>query len=538
MTRRSGLATGAAVFCAAMAGFGDYSKEPAVSTADAAEDGFSQCTAERERGAPPAESSVGINCPADLDGDHNVNGADLALLLAQWGACNDCTVCQADLDRDCVVNGADLAQLLAGWGECPPADPFGSCCVPDGTCGEMVESKCNAIGGTFLGEGSNCGQTSCGEFPFAYQIYQLSWIVDTTAFPDSNTGRLEINFIGGDSEQIRYVNLGLLQPDPDVEPWQIRQMPLVSVQDEPGLETHAFHFALGIPMGEPLPFIHAAVEISTEPIRRMPPPMTEVPVLPVGVEFGSGKSGEVIDDLPPPEPLNFKVNEDTAEHEEVANTGAARKSSGHMQCVPIAVLTSLEWLDEKHDNISIAEEDLTLPKIKEAIGWVEPEYDADGNLVPGTGGAPTDEFNPPGWWERKKEYMEKGDNAENYPIKTTWIPQDGFPKGGGSLTQEQIDELFEKMEDDCDIEIEGKHHVAFVASMVRNKRDQRVIKISVIHDTIQKKKGEETAMGRLHESGLLDTNTGRITGITFMNNDTVRRFVIECPDRDDPADDS
>ena len=54
--------------------------------------------------------------PADLDGDCRVDGADLALLLAQWGACKS-GACIGDLDQDGQVDGNDLAQLLGAWGQ-------------------------------------------------------------------------------------------------------------------------------------------------------------------------------------------------------------------------------------------------------------------------------------------------------------------------------------------------------------------------------------------------------------------------------------
>ena len=49
----------------------------------------------------------------DLDGDGTVGPADLAILLAAWGACGDC---EADLDGDGIVGPSDLAILLAAWG--------------------------------------------------------------------------------------------------------------------------------------------------------------------------------------------------------------------------------------------------------------------------------------------------------------------------------------------------------------------------------------------------------------------------------------
>jgi hypothetical protein len=56
-------------------------------------------------------------CIADLFGDGIVNGADLGILLANWGACGTGT-CAADLNGDGQVNGADLGIVLAGWGLC------------------------------------------------------------------------------------------------------------------------------------------------------------------------------------------------------------------------------------------------------------------------------------------------------------------------------------------------------------------------------------------------------------------------------------
>lgn len=56
---------------------------------------------------------VPIVIAEDLDGSGTVDAADLAVLLAAWGACRDCP---ADLDGDGSVGGGDLAMLLAAWG--------------------------------------------------------------------------------------------------------------------------------------------------------------------------------------------------------------------------------------------------------------------------------------------------------------------------------------------------------------------------------------------------------------------------------------
>jgi hypothetical protein len=52
-------------------------------------------------------------CPADLNLDGVVNGADLGGLLGAWGGPD------GDLNGDGVTNGADLGSMLGAWGTCP-----------------------------------------------------------------------------------------------------------------------------------------------------------------------------------------------------------------------------------------------------------------------------------------------------------------------------------------------------------------------------------------------------------------------------------
>ncbi len=50
---------------------------------------------------------------ADLNGDGVVRAADLAILLGNWGVCDD--PCPADLNQDGLVSAQDLAQVLGEW---------------------------------------------------------------------------------------------------------------------------------------------------------------------------------------------------------------------------------------------------------------------------------------------------------------------------------------------------------------------------------------------------------------------------------------
>ena len=61
----------------------------------------------------PEDCTVDDPCPADLDGDEQVAGSDLATLLSQWGRNGS-----ADFNDDGVVSGPDLAELLGSWGLC------------------------------------------------------------------------------------------------------------------------------------------------------------------------------------------------------------------------------------------------------------------------------------------------------------------------------------------------------------------------------------------------------------------------------------
>ena len=61
--------------------------------------------------APPGGCSSG--CPADLNGDGIINGADLSTMLSNWGGSG-----ATDLNGDGVTGGADLAVILSGWGNC------------------------------------------------------------------------------------------------------------------------------------------------------------------------------------------------------------------------------------------------------------------------------------------------------------------------------------------------------------------------------------------------------------------------------------
>ena len=60
-----------------------------------------------------ATNAPGV-CVGDLDGDGQVSGSDLAILLGQWGGPGS-----ADFNGSGTVDGADIGTLLGAWGPCP-----------------------------------------------------------------------------------------------------------------------------------------------------------------------------------------------------------------------------------------------------------------------------------------------------------------------------------------------------------------------------------------------------------------------------------
>jgi len=57
-------------------------------------------------------------CPADLDGNGTVDGADLTTVLGAWGTTGPAGSVEGDLDGNGIVDGYDLTIVLGNWGSC------------------------------------------------------------------------------------------------------------------------------------------------------------------------------------------------------------------------------------------------------------------------------------------------------------------------------------------------------------------------------------------------------------------------------------
>jgi len=102
---------------------GEDSPTLLIHQAKAIDQGVYDCVVFNDCGTRTSEEAslvvVGTGgCSADFDCTGIVDGADLGVLLGQWGRCVHCASCAGDLTGDCVVDGADLGILLGAWGAC------------------------------------------------------------------------------------------------------------------------------------------------------------------------------------------------------------------------------------------------------------------------------------------------------------------------------------------------------------------------------------------------------------------------------------
>jgi len=86
---------------------------PDVIAVNGPADGGSAAAGGRQEGSVRVLLNRLVICPGDLDGDWDVDTADLLYLLGAWGTPD------GDVDFDGDTDTADLLALLAAWGDCP-----------------------------------------------------------------------------------------------------------------------------------------------------------------------------------------------------------------------------------------------------------------------------------------------------------------------------------------------------------------------------------------------------------------------------------
>ena len=111
-------------------------------------------------------TALGSTCPADINGDEVVDGADLTILLGAWGSAFD-----ADIDGSGLVDGADLTILLGSWGLCPVDPCEDVVCDDEDPC---TIDYCDPKTGECVFEPiEGCGEGGCGD-PKAGSCYEAN----------------------------------------------------------------------------------------------------------------------------------------------------------------------------------------------------------------------------------------------------------------------------------------------------------------------------------------------------------------------------
>ena len=91
-----------------------------VSQAIATDEGKSAALGTRDDVADCGESGVFCTlCADDIDGNNEVNGIDLAIILDKWCSSGGKDYSQADMDGSGTIDASDLAFNLDGWCACP-----------------------------------------------------------------------------------------------------------------------------------------------------------------------------------------------------------------------------------------------------------------------------------------------------------------------------------------------------------------------------------------------------------------------------------
>lgn len=134
----------------------------------------------------PAYSLGDVPCPGDLDGDYDIDLADLSQLLSNYGMVEGASYEDGDLDGDGDVDLSDLATLLAVYGT--------TCPRPGDSCENPIEVTFGAGWPAYADTNTTCGrgnlyQDTCLDYydggeDIVYELTVLSPVdVDITLDP-------------------------------------------------------------------------------------------------------------------------------------------------------------------------------------------------------------------------------------------------------------------------------------------------------------------------------------------------------------------
>ncbi len=113
----------------------------------------------------PCNANLPENCTADVNADNVVNVDDLLAVISTFGDAGDGTYrplgdCAPLPNGDCLVNVDDVLAVISGFGaDCTPS---GACCAGFDPCTVQTQADCDAIGGTYAGDDTDCGVCTWG----------------------------------------------------------------------------------------------------------------------------------------------------------------------------------------------------------------------------------------------------------------------------------------------------------------------------------------------------------------------------------------
>jgi hypothetical protein len=270
---------------------------------------------------------------------------------------------------------------------------------------------------------------------------------------------------------------------------RVVNIPIVSEQDR-ARQSVMFSFDLGVNAGTKVSQLQFTADLTPQPLipNVINTTVQTAEVKPTNIILFSGEEGVQLVLDAPPVMLDGGggAAEDTTGH---INSDFPNQEVGKKECVPAAISNSMQFLNEKH-NLKLTEEQMSIDSWKEVVGWRE-------------SGTRT------GWWDAKATHLDSA----------------GY--GVTSRTSTDIADAIKALDDDCDVEIRVKGHVAALVQITETKIKGKY-SIGVVHDTKQGKKGGNTKI----DMGTFSTRyskPGKIHGIWGMRGKKLGVFVIECP---------
>jgi hypothetical protein len=321
-------------------------------------------------------------------------------------------------------------------------------------------------------------------------FFQLDVTLDTDSVPDSDWGEVHVTHEG--AAQLLYFNLAVNGS------WQVRNAPLLSAEGTGATQTEVFSFDLGVPPGVDVTQLTYAATIEPTLREEMPDGGTVAPVLSRAYFIAAGITDDEPWLVPPARPfISFFQDGQSVKHE-----GFPNQQSRPSECVPTAVSNSLQWLKTKH-GLNIADDELTIDKMKAAVGWHGPLAGKE---------AGTDQ----GWEKLKDKYMK----AKGFPISTKKVNPADFRAVHKALT------------DNCDVELTTRKHAVAVIGMQgcdpkKDPTSKTKCELTVAHDSDQ----TNNNAGTIEERVTYKPTSGQFDNGGPWTAEPVREFVIECPEK-------